>query len=76
VLVARSRVARVRKRQGTSHAVVDEPREEIGGDDKLAPLRVESGGWLCGNRILKRPALLLELRDVVAYRHEHVAIFC
>src|SRR5215468_1100368 len=61
--------------KGLSHAVVDEPREEIGGDDELAPLRVESGGWLRGNRVLERPTLLLELRDIVAYRHEHVAIF-
>src|SRR6516225_436803 len=67
--------AGVGKWQGASHAVVDEPREEIGGDDELAPLRVESGGWLCGNRVLERPTLLLELREVVAYRHEHVAIF-
>src|SRR5262245_13371423 len=58
-----------------SNAVVDEPRKEIGGDDELAPLRVESNGWLCGNRVLERPPLLLELRDVAAYRHEHFAIF-
>src|SRR5262245_39574181 len=62
-------------RKRTSHAVIDEPREEVGADDELAPLRVESGGWLRGNRVLERPPLLLELRDVVAYRHEHVAIF-
>src|SRR5262249_19215716 len=31
--------------------------------------------WLCGNRVLERPSLLLEPRDIVAYRHEHVAIF-
>src|SRR6516164_9424685 len=62
--------------KGLSHAVVDEPREETGGDDELAPLRVESGGWLRGNRVLERPPLLLELRDVAAYRREHVAIFC
>jgi len=28
---------RLRKRQGMSHAVIDEPGEEIGGDDELAP---------------------------------------
>src|SRR6516162_2843747 len=50
-------------------------REEIGGDDELAPFRVESGCWLRGNRVLERPPLLLELRNVVAYRREHVAIF-
>src|ERR1700732_944357 len=64
------------KAQGTSHAVVDEPREEIGGDDELTPLRVELGSWLRGNRVIERPPLLLELRDAVAYRHEHIAIFC
>ena len=46
--------------------MVDEPREEIGGDDELAPLRVERGRWLRGNRVIERPPLLLELRDVVA----------
>src|SRR5262245_32490566 len=58
----------------SSHAVVDESREEFGGDDELSPLRVESGGGLRGNRVLDRPPLLLELCDFVAYRNEHVAI--
>src|SRR5215471_5844570 len=34
------------KAEGRSHAVVDEPREEIRGDAELAPLRVEGGRWL------------------------------
>jgi hypothetical protein len=56
--------------------MVDEPREQIGSDHELAPLRVERGGWLRGNRVTKGPPLLLELRDIVAYRDEHVAILC
>src|SRR6516225_7268453 len=30
-------------------------RAAIGGDDELAPFRVESGCWLRGNRVLERP---------------------
>src|ERR671912_2615978 len=57
-----------------SHTGIDELGEVGGTHDPLAPLGIESGGRLRGNRVLKGAALPLEGCDFLANGDEHVAI--
>src|ERR1700756_871223 len=52
--------------KGQSDALVNQSGEERRGYDELTPLCIERFGRLGGNRLVERPALLVELRNVAA----------
>src|SRR5260370_1245280 len=56
-----------------SHTCVDQPGEEAGIDDEIAPFGVKRSGWPGGNRFVPRSALLFERRNILANRYQHVA---
>src|SRR6266446_4853822 len=58
-----------------SHALVNQPGEEVGVDDEVAPLSVEGSGRLCCDRLVSRSSLPFERGHVLPDCDQHVAEF-
>src|SRR5450755_3959958 len=62
-------------RAGALNAFVDQPGEEAGVDDELPPFRIECRGRPGRDRLVTRPPLFFQRRDVVPDGNQHVAEF-
>jgi len=62
-------------RAGALNAFVDQPGEEAGVDDELPPFRIECRSRFGRDRLVTRPPLFFQRRDVVPDGNQHVAEF-